>query len=508
MTLPSRVSSRSAPSSSPTVSRRRALQGGAAAVALAGVGAGGLAGCTANPATGRQTFMGFQSIDDDVALGGREFPKLVQAFGGAYEDRRVQGYVQDVTRRLVPHTEFPNLPYTVTVLNTPIVNAFALPGGYVGVTRGLMALASNEAELASVIGHEMGHVNARHSAERQGQGLLASLGVLVLGVATGSSEIAQLAGSVAQLYVQSYSRDQEFEADMLGGRYMTRAGYDPEGMVGLLATLREQSQVEAAMKGLPAGAVDEYNMMSTHPRTIDRTRAALQQAAATTPPNPVVGRDPYLQAIDGLVFGDSPDQGIIDGNTFIHPGLRLRFQVPPGYVLRNGQTAVRAQGRDGGVIQFDMAPLKGDVARTLEAMLADANAQGFERLSVNGMPGATAGVMLNTNQGSAQGQVVMVDVGRGRAARFLFAASPNRFGALSRGFRETTYSLMTLSAAEARSIRPRRLDIRRAGRGDTVARLSRGLPYGRYNADWFRLLNDMPPGGEVQAGQVVKVVTT
>jgi predicted Zn-dependent protease len=485
-------------------SRRGLLQGGGAALALSGAGA--LAGCTANPATGRSSFTAFQSIDDDVTLGRREFPKLVEAFGGPYEDRRVQGYVEGIGRRLAPYTEFPTLPYTFTVLNTPIVNAFALPGGYVGITRGLLALASTEAELASVIGHEMGHVNARHSAERQGQGLLAQLGVLVLGVATGSSDLVNLAGTAAQLYVQSYSRDQEFEADMLGGRYMTRAGYDPEGMVGLLATLREQSQVEAAMKGLPPGSVDQYNMMSTHPRTLDRTRAAIEQAVATRPADAVVGRDAYLRTIDGLMFGDSPEQGIIDGRTFVHPGLRLRFQVPQGYVLRNSDKAVTASGPDGGLIQFDMARLRGDVGQSLRAMLADGRAQGFERLSVNGMPGATAGVGLKTNRGQAQGQVVLVDMGRGRGARFLFAAPPNRFGALSRGFRETTYSLAPLSAAEAGSIRARRLSVRAARAGDSVATLAQGLPYGRFNPDWFRVLNDMPPGAEVRPGQVVKVV--
>lgn len=489
---------------SPAFSRRGLLQGGAATLALAS--AGGLAGCAANPATGRSSFTAFQSIDDDVSLGRREFPKLVKAFGGPYEDRRVQGYVEGVGRRLAPHTEFPALPYTFTVLNTPIVNAFALPGGYVGITRGLLALASTEAELASVVGHEMGHVNARHSAERQGQGLLAQLGVLVLGVATGSSELANLAGAAASLYVQSYSRDQEFEADMLGGRYMTRAGYDPEGMVGLLATLREQSQVEAAMKGLAPGSVDEFNMMSTHPRTIDRTRAALQQAVASRPADAVVGRETYLGAIDGLMFGDSPDQGIIDGQTFVHPGLRLRFRVPAGYVLRNSDTAVTANGPDGGLIQFDMTRLRGDVGQTLQSMLANSRAQGFERLTVNGMPGATAGVGLKTNRGQAQGQVVLVDMGRGRAVRFLFAAPPARFGALSRGFRETTYSLASLSPSEAGAISARRLRVRTVARGDSVATLARGLPYGRFNPEWFRVLNDMAPGSEVQPGQVVKVV--
>ncbi|MBB4285502.1 M48 family metalloprotease [Roseospira goensis] len=488
-----------------TLSRRFLLRGAAAAgLPLAAVAA--LTGCTANPATGRSSFMAFQSIEGDVATGRREYPKLVKAFGGAYDDRRVQGYVEGIGRRLAPFTEYPQLPYTFTVLDTPIVNAFALPGGYVGVTRGLLALASSEAELASVIGHELGHVNARHSAERMGQGMLAQLGVLVVGVATGSADLARLAGTAATLYVQSYSRDQEFEADMLGGRYMTRAGYDPEGMVGLLATLREQSQVEAAMKGLPPGQVDQFNMMSTHPRTIDRTRAALQQAQATRPADAVVGRAPYLQTIDGLVFGDRPENGVVDGRTFIHPTLRLRFTVPPGYVLRNGDDAVTARGPGGGLIQADLTPLRGDVGRTLQAQLAKTPARAFERLSVNGLPGATASVPLRTNQGRAEGQVVLVDLGGGQALRFLFAAPPGRFAAASGGFRETTYSLARLSPAEAAAIRARRLDVRTVRPGETVAALAQGLPYGRFNEAWFRLLNDMAAGAPVRPGQTVKVV--
>ncbi|HZD26795.1 MAG TPA: M48 family metalloprotease, partial [Alphaproteobacteria bacterium] len=215
------------------IGRRQVLQGLAAGGALAALSA-----CTTNPATGRQSYTGFYSLKDDIKLGREEHPKLVKEFGGPYEHGKLNGYVTSVGKRLAAHSEHPELPYSFTILDTPIVNAFALPGGYVHVSRGLLALASNEAELAGVLAHEIGHVNARHTAERLAAAQAAQFGLLLgsIGAAAAGlpSQVMDVGQTVATLAIQGYSRQQEMEADMLGVRYMSQAGYDPNAMVSFL----------------------------------------------------------------------------------------------------------------------------------------------------------------------------------------------------------------------------------------------------------------------------------
>lgn len=486
------------------LSRRRLLLGGAAAGATLA-----LAGCAQNPATGRSSFTGFSDIGDDVRLGAQEYPKLLEEFGGPYQDSRLQGYADAILRKLVPFTEYPDLPWQVTVANTPIVNAFALPGGKITITRGLLAMASSEAELAGVVAHEVGHVTARHSAERQGAGLLASLGVLVLGAATGSSELANLAGYGAQAYIQGYSRDQEMEADLLGVRYMTAAGYDPEAMASFLQTLGDQARLEARMAGRDPGDVDAYNIMATHPRSVDRVRQAMQLAETVRLPDPVVGREPYLNEISGMLFGDDPEQGLIldRGRRFVHPQLRIAFDAPDGFRLVNGKSRVTAQHPAGAAAVVDLAR-----GRTPEEALARwagrAAAGRAEALSLNGLPAATVPVRLDSRSGPVRGQAVVAAApAAGTVVRFLFIAPPGQFGRFDEAFRRMTYSFRHLSPAEASAVQPLRLIVTRVEAADTIRDLSARMPYGAFNDDWFRLLNDLAVTDGLQAGELVKIVT-
>ncbi len=486
---------------------------------LAGIGASaactGLCGCgSVNPATGRTSFTGLTSIEDDVKLGKEENGKIVKEFGGAYESRRLQGYIDFIGRNLASHAEFQQFQYHFTVLNTPVVNAFALPGGYVYVTRGLLALASNEAELAGVMAHEIGHVNARHTAERMAAAQVSQLGLLAGAIGAAAlglpGEVMQLGQSVAVAAIQSYSRSQELEADTLGIRYMSRAGYDPQGMVTFLSTLREQSMVEAQMQGLPPGKVDEYNIMATHPRTIERVEQAMKEAAAARPPSPRIARDSYLDNIDGLMFGDDPKDGIVRGRLFQHPGLRFQFRVPEGFRIVNGQTKVVARNNGGAAIIFDSAPIKGSQSMagylqnewTPKTQLKD-----VETLTINGTEAASGWVRGRSDDGTV---IDLRGVAIRRSAnsvyRFLFVTPASQSQSLSRPLRETTYSFRTLTQAEASRIQALRLLIVPARKGDTIAALARNLPYDKYNDAWFRLLNDLKPGEGLKAGQRIKVV--
>ncbi|MCW8951925.1 MAG: M48 family metalloprotease [Rhodospirillales bacterium] len=486
---------------------RRQFTGGA----MASVAAAGLSGCvTTNPATGRTSFTGLYSEKDDVDIGRREHPKLVKEFGGEYQDPALKAYIDDIGRRLAQHTEL-QFPYSFVILNSPIVNAFALPGGFVHITRGLLALASNEAELAGVIAHELGHVNARHTAERLSSAMLAQFGLVALGAATGSRGLMEMAQYGATAFIQGFSRQQEFEADSLGVRYISKAGYDPEAMVTFLSTLREHSQLESRMMGLPPGKVDEFNIMSTHPRTQERVQEAIRLAKVSKPQNALVGRDTYLERINGMLFGDDPEQGMIFANTFTHPGLRFRYEVPEGFRLFNSQTKVVARNADGAAITFDMGKMRN--TNSMTAYLGDewgGNLQlrEIERLDINGLEAATGWNRIATRGGTVDVRLLVIRRSADQAYRLAFVTPSRLTAGLNAEFRRTTYSFRELTQEEAGKIHAMRLLVVPVRSGDTIKTLAGGMPYGRFNDDAFRVLNDLSPEQALTPGGPVKIVVS
>lgn len=482
-----------------------------------GAALGALPACvTQNVATGRKSFTGTLSVDDDIRIGKTEHPRLLAEFGGEYGNRRIQRYVDRIGKRLAPFTEYQAYPYRFTVLNSPIVNAFALPGGFVYVSRGLLALAANEAEVAGVVAHELGHVNARHGAERRSAATLAQLGVLAAalgGAALGvdPSTTARLGQGIAVMAIQGYSRSQEFEADRLGVRYMARGGYDPGAMVSFLTTLRSQSQVEAELLGLPPGSVDQYNFMSTHPRTVDRVKAATEAAAVSRPAPARIARDDHLTALDGMLFGDDPSQGLIIGRRFTHPGLRFEFEVPEGFRLTNAASNVSARGADGAAIVFDIAKAKAAAhpAQYIRSEWArGAELRGIERLRLDGREAATALAAANTPQGAADIRLVAVRRDARSYYRFLFVSPGGETRARSTSYLTTVESFRRLTPDEASRIKPLRLLVVSSQPGDKVSTLAKRLPYGRANARWFRIMNDLPPGAEPKPKQRIKVIAS
>ena len=339
-----------------------------------------LAGCATNPATGKP-MVSLVSPQEEQRTGREMHPQILREFG-RYENERVQAYVNRVGQSLVPRTELPNAQWTFTVLDSPIVNAFALPGGYVYITRGLLALAQNEAELASVLGHEMGHVTARHAAQRQTAALGAGiLGVLV-GAVTGSGDLANASAGTGQALVAGYSRDQEFEADDLGLRYIGRTGYDVNASPSFLNRMGEQSRLEATMMGQP-GRVDQYNILSTHPRTPDRVARAAREAKAAGSSGNRIDRDTYLAAIDGMTYGDSAEQGFVRGQRFVHPQLGIGFDAPSGYRLFNRADSVVAQSPGGGILIFDRQQSAGSLSNAF-ARATNNTAGNIRTMEVNG----------------------------------------------------------------------------------------------------------------------------
>lgn len=490
------------------MTRRRWKTGGLAAGLAAVAVALSLAGCSVNPATGRSSFTGFMSESAESQVGVENHPKVLAEFGGAAGGPELAAYVGGIGKLLASTSERPDLPFTFTVLNSPIVNAFAVPGGYIYITRGLLALANDEAELAGVMAHEIGHITARHSAQRYSQSVLAQIGLIGLGVATGSSALVNLAGAGAAVYLQGYSRDQEFEADTLGVRYLTRANYEPSAMSAFLSNLLADSRLEATLAGTP-DAADRYNIMATHPRTIDRVERAIAAASQAPVADPILGRDIYLDKIDGLLYGDDPAQGFIKGRRFAHPILKLEFFVPEGYRLRNSAKAVLAQGPQDAQIVFDAAPnpYGGDMAGYLaNVWAAKLRLDGVQPLTINGLEAATATTTADTQQGRAFVRLFAIRTGSGRIYRFLCVGPVGAAASFDRGFRQTAASFRGLSDGEASALQPMRIRIVTVRGNDTVASLAGRMPFEDHPEARFRVLNGLGPDDTLVPGQRVKLI--
>lgn len=473
-----------------------------------------LFGCSTNPATGDQSFTAFMSAKDEARVGAEEHPKLLKEFGGSYDDQALKAYVRHVGKKLAAVSEFPNLPWRFTVLNDPQVNAFALPGGYVYMTRGLLALAGNEAEIAGVLAHEIGHVTARHTAQRYSTGMatklgLTGLGILgsVFGVPTG---VGRIISTGAQIALQQYSQAQEMEADMLGLRYMARIGYDPTAMTSFLKKMRAHAELEARQKGKEGVP---HNIMSTHPRNQDRVNQAVELAKSKMPVRPVTNADDYLNRIDGIIFGDDLSQGVVSGRVFKHPELGIIFKVPPEFSVFNSRRKVTAFGPNQARIVFDMANSKeASKIRNLIDYLKNVwgknlNLQDPEFIEINGMRAATGRARAFILGQSRELRLVVVQEKSDRIYRLIFMAAPSDMQKFSEEFRRSTYSFRRLTKTEARAIQPLRLKVIIARTGDTVANVATKFPIPRFQREWFRLLNDKKRGQQITPGERIKVVT-
>ncbi len=472
-----------------------------------------VAGCTVNPATGDRDFTAFMSPEDELRVGAEEHPKILKGFGGAYADPELATYVTNIGRRLAARSELPDLTFRFTVLNTDDVNAFALPGGYVYITRGLLALADNEAEMAGVLAHEIGHVTARHQSQQMSAAKATNIGLNVLGalgsivgVPAGVSSVVSLGAEAA---LKGYSRSQELEADTLGVRYLTRVGYDPDGMTGFFRKLAAHSKLEARQRGRNGV---EHSFMSTHPKTEARIVQAIELARIKRIANPIIRRGTYLDKINGLIFGDDPKQGVRKGREFLHPDLKIAFSVPPGFVLLNGPKQVTAIGPKGSRIIFDLdKPGDAAAARTPERYLTKfwphkLALDSVNAIEINGMAAATGSARYNTGAAAQDLRLVAIQGARDRIFRLTFQTPPSETRNLNDELRRTTYSFRRLSDKEAASIQPLHIRLARVRPGDTVASLAARLPFERFGREWFRVLNKLEPGDKLRPGQRVKLI--
>jgi predicted Zn-dependent protease len=444
---------------------------------------------------------------NDRATAARSHPQILQQFGGAVEGP-LGTYVAGVGERVATAAGVSG-QCTFSVVNTDVVNAFAVPGCYIYITRGLLAIMNSEDELASVLGHEVGHVVADHSARRQNTAAMTSLGAILAGVLTGSGQIAQAAGQVGQLYALNYSRDQEFESDDLGIRYLAANGYNPYAAGDMLRALGRNDELTTRTSNREASAIPAW--ARTHPLSADRvTRAnAHAQAAGASRENPPENTRAYLQAINGMIYGDDPEQGFVNGRNFSHPGMRITFDAPQGASLTNTPQAVIVRGQNlqaqfsGGALQGDLEAYANNVLRQVIGQAPATQIERPHRSTTNGLE--TVAILARAQ--TQQGQVLDVSVTAyrvGNQAYHFVAITPQ--GGMN-VINPMTASFRQLSAQEAGALRARQITLVTVGARDTAQSLANRMAYGDYKLERFLALNGLESASDLRAGQTVKLVT-
>ena len=473
------------------------VAGLAAAAALA-------VSCATNPATGKKEF-NLMSEAQEVALG-KESHGQIQQEMGVVKDAALQQYVDRVARPLAQGSERPNLPWTFTVVDAAAVNAFALPGGYIYVTRGILAHLNSEAELAGVLGHEIAHVTARHSAAQYSKQTAGSIGLLLGQIFVPELQpFGQAMEAGLGLLFLKFGREDELEADRLGAAYATAQGWDPRGVAGMLETLGRLSE-GTDRKGVP-------NWMSTHPMPADRVARLEEQVAALRSQATrelSVNRAQYLQRVDGLMFGDNPREGVIRGNAFLHPDMRFRLEFPQGWQVQNTPQQVVAQPQGGGGFVFlQLVQARG---RTLQDVAAaDLGQTGLQYVEggetrVNGLP-----AFIGTFRGQMQqmGDVVLRSAWishNDQVFRLAGLAPTQSYRQLQQAVDASVRSFEPLSAGEAERIRPNVIELYTVRQGDTWESIASGPGRKLVPPQTLAIINGFSPQERPQAGDRIKVV--
>jgi predicted Zn-dependent protease len=431
-----------------------------------------------------------------------ERKRLIDAFGGVYNAPAAEAYLNGVLARLAPASDAGGQPYRVTILNSPVVNAFALPSGDIFVTRGLLALADDTSEIAAVMAHEIGHVTARHAAQRAEFEKTTALFTKVNTQLLAQRQAQDEAEARSKLAIASFSRQQEFEADQIGIKTIAKAGYDPYAAARFLTALGEWSALRASVSG--AGSADRPDMMATHPSTPERIAQATEEARQFGPPETgEVDRNGYLAAVDGLAFGDDPSQGVVRENAFIHPKLGFAFNAPDGFTLDNQSAALIGVGEAGGeALRLDSVAIgeSTPVASAIGSGWIDGvKTTAIEPKQIAGLEAATA---------VAEGQQWSFRLGairlNGRLYRLIFAAhtlSP----AVDSRFMASLDSFRLINAQDSALAAPQRIKIVEAGNGDTAETLAARMAFLPRPVDQFLILNGLERGARVP-GQRYKIV--
>ncbi len=471
-----------------------------------------LASCATNPVTNRPDFV-TMSEKGEIEQARKVHPLLLQQMGPAYEDPKLQQYVNDVGQRIAKMSQRPHLTYTFTILDTPDINAFTIGGGYVYVSRGILGYLNSEAELIAVLGHEIGHVDARHPVRGQAKSTLAGIGAAAVGLFTGSGDLANLAGYAGEAIVRGYGRENELEADRLGAEYLAKLGLQPSHMIDTVRLLKNNEMFEIQRARVENRKPQVYHgVFSTHPdndRRLAEVVAAANKLKNTTGADDA-GRERYLKAIEGVPFGPSRSQGILRGNRFYHSDMAFTLAFPNGWQVENGASVLAAvsPGKESLLQVQTMAPPTGVGPRELLGrLLANSSASQPEALDVNGLQAYTAVTRSTATKFGTlpvryavvyYNNLAYVFAGASKASRGVPTADPL--------FMSTIKTFRRLRENEFALAEPNKIKTITAPPGVAMADLAKNSPLKTYPVETLRLMNDLYPNKEPQPGQLLKIV--
>ncbi|MEM7359425.1 MAG: M48 family metalloprotease [Pseudomonadota bacterium] len=461
-------------------------------------------GCATNPVTGKSELALSESWE--ISAGAQYHQQIMKQYQ-VYEDPELQQYIDDIGQRLAAKSHRPDLKFTFTLLDSPQVNAFALPGGWVYITRGIMAYMSSEAHLAGVIGHEIGHVTARHGAQRAAQQQVAGVASAAVAIGTGSGDLLQLSQLLGGALMSGYGRKQELQSDSLGAEYIAKNNYDPEDMIGVIGILKNQ-ELFAAEKARKEGRQPQayHGLFASHPKNdlrLQEVIAAANKFRDTSQPLPDNGK--FLRLTNGMAFGESESAGITHGNKFYHKELDLHLAFPDGWRIINQPAELIGVSPDGTqAIRMRMGT--GTKGLSADRYLRS-NFQSFRdgRSVATSEDQAYAGVATLSDQRTGQSQNVRVSaIYRGEQAFVLLAQGKTTIP--NADFFNTIESVRRLKSNEQDLATGRKIKLVTAKAGDTFAKYAKRTKLSDYAEAHLRLINNMYPTGEPVAGQQIKLI--
>lgn len=467
-----------------------------------------VASCAVNPVTGKKQLM-FMSESQEVAMGSQYDPQVIATFG-EYQHPKMATFVQNQANEMGKLSHRPNLQYHVKLLDSPVVNAFAVPGGYIYLTRGILAQLNNEAELAGVLGHEMGHITARHSASQQAKQQVGTL--LVIGGMIASEKVRQMADYAMggmQLLFLKFSRDNEREADRLGVEYSSKIGYDAHKMADFFNVLNKMNMAES-QGGVPT-------FMSTHPDPGDRNVSVNQMATewqnTLKLPSYKVNADSYLQMIDGIVYGEDPRQGYVEGNTFYHPEMKFKFSFPAGWKLENTPAQVNMAPQDGKALMIFALAAQKTAAEAAPATLQNLNLTlvDSKKTTVNGLP-AVVTLSTQTTQEQQASQQPGIRVlsyfieYNGSCFVFHGVSAENDFRTYAPVFEPSMANFSKLTEAAKINVKPDLLLVKKVMKAGTASDVFKTLGVAANKMEEMALLNNLELTDRLPVGKMVKIV--
>jgi predicted Zn-dependent protease len=463
-----------------------------------------LSACATNPVTGKKQIM-LISEAQEIEMGKEYHPQVLSQFG-VYPDSTLQRFIRAKGQAMAKISHRPNLPWTFTIVDSPVVNAFAVPGGYIYFTRGIMAHFNNEAQFAGVLGHEIGHVTARHSASQQSKAALAQVGMVAgMVISPEFAQLADVAGQGLQLLFLKFSRDDESQADRLGVEYSTMIGFNAHEMADFFNTLDR-------LGGDAADAIPTF--LSTHPNPEDRFARVheladdWQNKLNKTPERLEVNRDDYLRIIDGIVYGEDPRQGYFENNYFYHPELKFQFPVPAGWKTQNTPaqvTMVTSDQKAGLILRHGQGQSPQDAAQTtvrnFQIQTVESGAS-----TVNGLSAYRVIGDITDEQSQQTLRVLIYEIQYGDPIyEFIGFSNRNTFNNYLSTFLNTTEGFRQLTDPARLNVQPERLSIREVPRdmSFTEAMGYFNVPGDRYEE--FAILNGMELEQRLDRGSLVKV---